>query len=249
MKRAKHSTIYDINWLSVVAFCPHQPDANYSISDYDNGDPACYGIVSAGFDFLFRLKPEAWTAVASLAIAAFTGTLWRSTHKLWAVTKISADALPTIERAYLFIDVDEIKFGRNASWAFQLMKQQGKPARAEFEIEIENHGKTPAEIIAVKSRCCWSRWVPDRPPYESSGPHILKETACGPPRQLNVMSEEPTATMVSSIVTEQIPLWLYGVVVYEDVTGKVRETFFCWRWMKIVGYFARWGGKEYNYRT
>ena len=41
------------------------------------------GIIIAGIEWLSDRSPETWTAIASLAIAIFTLTLWRSTDKLW----------------------------------------------------------------------------------------------------------------------------------------------------------------------
>jgi hypothetical protein len=51
---------------------------------YEQDDCAVHeGIVVAGVEWLFDRPPEVWTAIASLAIAIFTGTLWFSTDKLW----------------------------------------------------------------------------------------------------------------------------------------------------------------------
>lgn len=41
------------------------------------------GIIIAGIEWLREQPPEAWTALSSLLIAIFTGTLWYSTDKLW----------------------------------------------------------------------------------------------------------------------------------------------------------------------
>lgn len=51
---------------------------------YEKDDCATHeGIIVAGIEWLFDSPPEIWTALASLMIAVFTGTLWYSTDKLW----------------------------------------------------------------------------------------------------------------------------------------------------------------------
>ena len=56
-------------------------------------------------------------AFGSIAVTVFTFNLWRSTHKLWETTRESvfaakqaAEALPRVERAYVFM-VPDLKFG------------------------------------------------------------------------------------------------------------------------------------------
>jgi hypothetical protein len=41
------------------------------------------GIIVAGAERLIEVPPEVWTALATIAVAFFTLTLWRSTDKLW----------------------------------------------------------------------------------------------------------------------------------------------------------------------
>jgi hypothetical protein len=49
------------------------------------------GIIIAGVEWLANLGPEVWTALATFAIAAFTGTLWWSTRGMLRVTNRSID--------------------------------------------------------------------------------------------------------------------------------------------------------------
>lgn len=52
----------------------------------DGGNQACakrQGIVIAGLETLKAVPPDWWTALAGIAVAFFTFTLWRSTDRLW----------------------------------------------------------------------------------------------------------------------------------------------------------------------
>jgi hypothetical protein len=62
--------------------------SNQKTSDDDN----CAlreGIVIAGIEWLREKPPEVWTALATIAIAAFTLTLWLSNEKMWRITRRS----------------------------------------------------------------------------------------------------------------------------------------------------------------
>lgn len=99
-------------------------------------------------------------AAATVAIAAFTWNLVRATKKLWKVAQEqsidmkdsivasqkaakaaqdSADALPTIERAYIF---SNIKINKD-------MSDPDTIRDFEAELWLKNHGKTPAIIKEI----------------------------------------------------------------------------------------------------
>jgi hypothetical protein len=49
------------------------------------------GIIVAGIERLFETPPDVWTALATIAIAGFTWTLWQSNEKMWKLTLRSVE--------------------------------------------------------------------------------------------------------------------------------------------------------------
>jgi glycosyltransferase involved in cell wall biosynthesis len=102
------------------------------------------GLFVVGFiiSLLNGIKLTDWLLVVFTGILAlFTWKLWRSTDKMWIATKKaaevaekSAEALPLVERAYLFADI-ELRKDRFDEW--------------EIVIKLFNEGKTPAIINGV----------------------------------------------------------------------------------------------------
>jgi hypothetical protein len=86
-------------------------------SEQNYNDPATQyycatreGIIIAGVEFLYDLKPEVWTALFTLAIAIFTLTLKLSTDKLWDAGERQIDLIDNIFKkqsidmvAFLFV--------------------------------------------------------------------------------------------------------------------------------------------------
>lgn len=97
------------------------------------------------------------SAAATLLIAIFTGTLWRSTGRLWKMTKTSVDAVRQAERAY-------VKMSHTAP-AFDLVKTIGQGG---LTVEIKNSGRTPATVTDVLLQVNWfgeENPAPNEPEY------------------------------------------------------------------------------------
>jgi hypothetical protein len=77
----------------VIAPCSEYSGARNNHNGSDNKEcTARKGLIIAGIEWLADVKPESWTALATVAIAAFTLTLWLSSEKMWRVTRISTAA-------------------------------------------------------------------------------------------------------------------------------------------------------------
>jgi hypothetical protein len=63
----------------LVAPCEYGNTKNNEKSTSHYECTAREGVIIAGTEWLAELKPEVWTALATIAIAAFTGTLWWAT--------------------------------------------------------------------------------------------------------------------------------------------------------------------------
>jgi hypothetical protein len=94
----------------------------------------------------------ALTAIATVAVALFTWTLWQSNEKMWGVTKIAADAARksadasfAAERARFFIIIEH----HNLKEIIANVESRGNLADGEnFSIRyrLQNYGKTPGII-------------------------------------------------------------------------------------------------------
>jgi hypothetical protein len=123
-------------WISWAAFCEYQKQ--YAATYQPAEEYGCIfrgPVISLGRSFygwwghVFD-KPDAYIALFTAILAVSTIALWWSTRRLWAVTKIAADHIPIVERAYVFVTpVPSIENDRTI-----------------IHLKIENFGQTPAII-------------------------------------------------------------------------------------------------------
>lgn len=143
------------------------------------------------------------SAAATLLIAIFTGTLWRSTGRLWKMTKTSVDAVRQAERAY-------VKMSHTAP-AFDLVKTIGQGG---LTVEIKNSGRTPATVTDVLLQVNWfgeENPAPNEPEYRidarriSVGFFLVAQESSFHEIRLHIPNEG-----------DGDELWLYGYVDYVD---------------------------------
>jgi len=188
-------------------------------------------------------------AFATIVIAGFTVLLWRSTHKMWKATKDTAqaalktaEALPTIEKAYLFVDVE--------------LRQHEQFKRWEVIIKIYNGGKTPAIDLQgyadfIESSVCPIN-INEANSIRLTKGNIMKageehiEPVAGPASWTIPDAEQ----LINSPNKNSI---CYGRVDYRDIFEKAHSVYFCWHHdSEAVGegfYFRRCDNKKANRRT
>jgi hypothetical protein len=193
-------------------------------------------------DFLHSIEGVI-TAAATVAVALFTWTLWQSSEKMWQVTKVaaeaaqkSADTIPNIERAYVFIEA---------------RVSQRSVTQMMFEYSLHNHGKTPAIIKSIDIRTEMAKTGPDNTvhrPTETKDEHVIAASGHWGPlhkrHDYDAKADGPALSKRDKFV------WLYGSILYDDVFGIERVTRFRWRikdWDKQR--FQAEGGKPFNERT
>jgi hypothetical protein len=94
---------------------------------------------------------DAGIAVFTLLLASFTGFLWKATAGLLRHT-------PQIERAYISgggVPVMETEYIASAQAFTPISKPTGQ-----FEVHINNHGKTPGELTEIGMGFCEAMAVP-----------------------------------------------------------------------------------------
>lgn len=95
--------------------------------------------------------------VFTFLLVLFTGGLWLSTDKLWVVTKVTAEHIPIVERAYVYGG-----FGSRAA----------DPARGLITVAVTlaNYGKTPAFVTKVELGFARAEELPIEPSFDFSVP-------------------------------------------------------------------------------
>lgn len=197
---------------------------------------------------------ELITVAATIFIAVFTWTLTRATKKLWKVSQKqsehmetsiviaqqaaaasqksaeaaekSADALPAMERAYIFVEV----------------RRKNPKARLTInfknfcEIVVRNYGKTPAIVRYIETFVTVLYGI--TPEIE------IKRTGIMPKMESIIVSggEEVIDIDTTAISEEKwndvannpnARLLCYGLIQYEDVFGKCHDTSWCW-WLNLI---------------
>jgi hypothetical protein len=184
-------------------------------------------------------------------VAAFTGILALSTCLLWWVTRTAAnaardaaEALPLIERAYVFVEVRLTE---------ALIYSLTGNAPSDVEIHFQNHGKTPAMLNKVRGYCIIQQENPSALlSFEGSEREL--------PQGLVIKSGgiwiEKVPARISSAQMGEIErsntnLFCVGRIEYKDVMGKRYETGFCWRYMYHMqrGRFVIADDTKLNYYT
>lgn len=109
-------------------------------SPNDDDCAARQGSIVAGVEWLSDQQPEFWTALATVAVAAFTLTLWLSTDKLWRAherqfTLASSTAEQEL-RAYILV---------SGARVYRI----DDPEQRTIKLSIRNFGKTPAANVKM----------------------------------------------------------------------------------------------------
>ena len=159
---------------------------------------------------------DMWTAIGTMALAVTTVGLWGVTY--WVGTRQDR-AVRTIERAYLFASIDE-EFHISAS-------PSGIPTT--IRLTVKNYGKTPAEVIQIRSYASIVSEVPQK---------LLDTPISGSriPPGFGLAQEDSTLIAIPARITNEDAgqidrlekrLYVVGHVLYKDMFGESRITSFC----------------------
>ncbi len=161
---------------------------------------------------IFGLPLSAWgniaTFAAAIAAAIALGLMWRNVRQ----ARLTARAASRAAQAA----TDTVGAMRRSERAYVTMSARG--GYAAFEIEIKNHGRTPATITDVLLQLDWfgdGNPAPDRPPYRIDGPR--KEVGFFLVTQAHFFH---TDSLPIPNEGEGNELWLYGFVDYTDEFGQ-----------------------------
>jgi len=156
----------------------------------------------------------------------------------------SAAAVPHMERAYLFLNLDTKTNFRN-------IPEDAVNVKRGIQITLKNHGRTPAIIKTIWAEAgCFA--LDDEPTKE---PSWIGNSPGG--WALSAGETTPTIPIEYDITPEQIRDWkeekikilMWGKVIYSDVFQNEHATLFCYRYSHSDGGFRVHGSKKVNSHT
>jgi hypothetical protein len=155
-----------------------------------------------------------WLMIFTGCLAICNIALWFYTKAAADAAKKSAEALPVIERAYIFIDA--------------CVLEDIEAYRFDFSVVFSNFGKTPAILIKARGACIWGELPPGKFPeidlpfpdggvvVKPSGSDSIKISTYIPP------------DIFGKIAREELRAFCYGIIEYCDIWKNWHETGFCW---------------------
>jgi hypothetical protein len=157
----------------------------------------------------------------------------------------AAEALPTVEKAYVFID-PKLEWDQIPDPSFGI-----SDSRYSVKFTLENHGKTPAVIKSIDARLEVLSAPPDNKLHRiidflpdkilRAGESFTPESS---PRHCTVNQ----ATLVE-LQNDRSAIWFYGSVYYDDMFGKEHVTRFRCNQSEILDVFVARGDAPFNERT
>jgi hypothetical protein len=202
--------------------------------DYQNAAEKDYcaerdGIVVAGamaaFEIVKEVKPEAWTALATIAIAIFTLTLKLATDKLWTAGR---DALVTTERAFVWLN----EFYTD-DWIVSPRAQSFEFSRLILKLQWRNSGDTPTRDMAVQVD--WTDLPGDLPTdftYNYRNPPFRMFLA----PQATEWSEPVriTSATANTALRGNTNIYIWGRVDYRDIFDDTPPRFTEWCYQMLI---------------
>ncbi len=134
--------------------------------------------------------------------------------------KASADALPKIERAYLFVDV---------SFVDLTVTKKDLEYEMRLLVKATNHGKTPAVLTGFRCYALWDDKAPQQLIAHDAADRKMPEgfAISSMPFEwpIHERIDHERYTDLGDVLR---CLYVVGLVKYKDVLGDDRETGFCW---------------------
>jgi hypothetical protein len=199
--------------------------------------------IAIWFGYVLDEHSEALTALATVAIAWFTWTLWKSNEKMWVVTKIAADAAALNARAAIGVELPIIRTIRFPGFIRREKQEdigkggilmQGDIGQFSelVNVEFQNVGRTPAFPIQFDVGWSVTPNLGDEPQYLISVPchpsAVIRDSegTFDAPRLSKLV--ELTAEERAMINKKKSPIWPYVSLYYTDFLNEPHEARFCW---------------------
>ena len=231
-----------------------------------------------------EIHPEWWIALFTLTLWIATNLLWRTSirhanhmersvkiaEKAAAAARDSADALPILERAFVFIYTE---FQQSYLDSTKTIADAVERHRTIFDIttafEFVNHGKTPAIIKEISFGSFVVEGKTEFPQYPASildSVVVVPSSGVWPERMAkrsiiplpdeyknvhefrpNIVINNVTEAQGEAILNGKAFVVALAKVSYLDIFDRQHETAICRIYDGHT--FAEHGGEKYNYRT
>jgi hypothetical protein len=185
-----------------------------------------------------------FVALATIVMAVFTGCLVIYNKKMWKSTNIaakaaqkaaeaaknSAESLPRIETAYVFVEIEHV--------AIQKTGAVGQTYIDDSQIIVNilfcNHGRTPAIIREIV--IYWGN--------EGNPPRAYRMEI--PPGSV-ILRDKPFKRRVQIDTPKGEIYFCWGTIAFEDIFRDIYTTGFHWHWNDWVEHFEISNNDELNY--
>jgi hypothetical protein len=181
------------------------------------------------------------TALATIAIAAFTWTLWKSSEKMWDATDRNVRAAIALQLPVIRVEPDLLAH-----------EETGDSESCYIHaVIVGNATETKAFPKEILYGWTFGDKLSDQPSYQFSDPF--------PPNI--VVSDSRISKKLSGLlvlkkgqwseISKGNCLWFYCDLLYDDFMGEGRHHAFCWRWTN-VGMGVSWridATPAYNRKT
>jgi hypothetical protein len=201
------------------------------------------------------------TAVATIAIAVFTWTLYKSSEKMWSATKIAADAAAQSAEAQVAVEGARLTclptsssyWNEIGQWADRWPNSPDMPLKKTFDVlfALKNYGKTPATIVGVNARLTRSAEAPSDIYIESPFLDLPAEIVVG----AGLRSEGEFKVEFSQffrleeaiqVRDGKLNVWFNGRILYDDVFGRVGTQVFLYKVRPRGGFTPIWDQTTYR---
>ena len=193
-----------------------------------------------------------WSLVfVTLFLVLATAVLGIATFIAAIAAKQAAEHIPRVERAYLFVVVNDETFRKPLLDAYVLANSTNQDslviAPLSVEFSFENQGKTPAVVREISASISHLSELPPAPTYIADLrllPKNLYVAPSKPTEKTEVSLQGPVSYRGATSICGRGDsfIWFFGRILYDDIFGNAHEHAFVWRFS--MGYFLPYYGNE-----
>ncbi len=178
------------------------------------------------------------TAIATIAIAAFTVLLTRVSNKQAELTKTTAAAVLSAELPIIFVqDIQLSEWGGYLSGSTVISEGGPPPEDCRVDITFHNYGRSVAVLTAVCIEHLVVSVLPENPTYENirtipPGRAIERDQSLpvvwGTGPTFRIAAEE--IDRITQKSADLADLWVYGYLAFRDFRTMEHKCGFCFKW-------------------
>lgn len=212
----------------------------------NEGDRGCVyqgGLVVEGIAIASEWKPEIWTAISTVVIAAFTTILGLFTISLAKSTRIAAEAADLTARAAIALELPIIRIQPQKE-TYGTTRRKGEQKESHHitigSLVFSNLGNTKAFPIEIEYGWTAGRELPKSPVYRriktfDAGYILDASRSSAPEIDLPDADIEIPENGYDQIGAGDLRVWFYCRLSYLDFMEQERSVSFCWQRYETLG--------------